>query len=129
MRLRLLVSALFLSGAVMAQSGYDLQFRIDGLKDTTVWLGYYYGETTYRKDTAVVSSLGEFGFQGEETLPQGVYLIALNKSRLLEFVVGNDQHFSMETDTAGYVEDMRGKGDHDNTIFFENMRFNMDRHD
>lgn len=128
MRLRLLVSALFLSGAVMAQSGYDLQFRIDGLKDTTVWLGYYYGETTYRKDTAVVSSRGEFGFQGEETLPQGVYLIALNKSRLLEFVVGNDQHFSMETDTAGYVKHMRVKGDPDNTIFFENMRFNMDRH-
>lgn len=112
----------------MGQSGYDLQFRITGLKDTTVWLGYYYGETTYRKDTAVVSSDGQFRFKGEEALPQGVYLIAKNKSRLIEFVVGDDQQFTLETDTAEYVGNMKVTGDPDNVIFFENMRFNMSRH-
>src|SRR5690606_6300649 len=112
----------------MGQSGYDLQFRITGLKDTTVWLGYYYGETTYRKDTARVGSDGRFRFSGEETLPKGVYLIAKNKSRLIEFVVGDDQQFRLETDTAEYVRNMKVTGDTDNTIFFENMRFNMDRH-
>lgn len=128
MHRRLLVLALFVSGSAMAQTGYDLQFRITGLQDTTVWLGYYYGETTYRKDTARVSADGRFRFRGEETLPKGVYLIAKNKSRLIEFVVGDDQQFRLETDTAEYVRNMKVTGDTDNTIFFENMRFNMDRH-
>ena len=128
MHRRLLVLALFVSGSAMAQTGYDLQFRITGLQDTTVWLGYYYGETTYRKDTARVGSDGRFRFSGEETLPKGVYLIAKNKSRLIEFVVGDDQQFRLETDTAEYVRNMKVTGDTDNTIFFENMRFNMDRH-
>lgn len=123
-----LVLALFVSGSAMGQSGYDLQFRITGLKDTTVWLGYYYGETTYRKDTAVVGSDGQFRFTGEETLPKGVYLIAKSKSRLIEFVVSDDQQFKLETDTAEYVGNMKVTGDPDNEIFFENMRFNMQRH-
>lgn len=129
MHYRLLVLSLFISVSVMGQSGYDLQFRITGLQDTTVWLGYYYGETTYRKDTARVGSDGRFRFKGGETLPKGVYLIAKNKLRLIEFVVGDDQQFSLETDTAEYVGNMKVTGDPDNAIFFENMRFNMTRHD
>lgn len=128
MQLRLLVLGLFISGSVAGQTGYDLQFRIRGLSDATVWLGYYYGETTYRKDTAVVSKDGEFRFSGNEVLPQGVYLIAQGKSRLIEFVIGDDQRFELDTDTAEYVQHMKVTGDRDNEIFFENMRFNMARH-
>lgn len=129
MHFRLFILAIVASYAAIGQPGYDLQFSITGLRDTTVWLGYYYGETTYKKDTAVVNEKGEFAFKGSETLPQGVYLIALNKSRILEFVVGEDQHFKMETDTSGYIQHMKVTGDQDNVIFFDNMRFNMERHD
>src|SRR5690606_24435927 len=47
----------------------------------------------------------------------------------LEFAVGVDQQFRLETDTSGYIEHMKVTGDIDNTIFFENMRFNKARHD
>src|SRR5690606_6627911 len=120
MRASLIVLALLSSLPLLGQQGYDLQFRIKGLQDTTVWLGYYYGESTYRRDTAVVDSNGEFHFRGAEALPQGIYLIAQNKTRLLEFVVGADQQFKLETDTSGYIENMKVTGDTDNTIFFEN---------
>lgn len=129
MRISLVVLALFSSLPLLGQQGYDLQFRIKGLRDTTVWLGYYYGESTYRRDTAVVDGNGEFRFKGSEVLPQGIYLVALHKTRLLEFAVGNDQQFKLETDTAGYIENMKVTGDTDNTIFYENMRFNKARHD
>ena len=129
MRASLIVLALLSSLPLLGQQGYDLQFRIKGLQDTTVWLGYYYGESTYRRDTAVVDSNGEFHFRGAEALPQGIYLIAQNKTRLLEFVVGADQQFKLETDTSGYIENMKVTGDTDNTIFFENMRFNKAQHE
>jgi thiol-disulfide isomerase/thioredoxin len=129
MRISLVVLALLSSLPLLGQQGYDLQFRIKGLRDTTVWLGYYYGESTYRRDTAVVDRNGEFRFKGSETLPQGIYLIAVNKTRLLEFAVGSDQQFKLETDTSAYIENMKVTGDTDNTIFFENMRFNKALHD
>jgi hypothetical protein len=91
---RFLVAVLFigLKGVSYSQSSdYDIKFQIDGLKDTTVFLAYYHGESTYVKDTAEVNSTGSFRFEGKEPLPQGVYFLAMGKprpTRLFEFVIG-----------------------------------------
>lgn len=112
-----------------SQTGYKLDFKIKGLKDTTVYLGYYYGESTYIKDTAKVNNLGAFNFEGKQALPQGVYFLVLNKTRIFEgFVIGKTQQFAMETSTEDYVKNMKVTGDEDNRLFFENMIFNMERH-
>ncbi len=68
MSVRLLITCLLLPLMSVAQEGYNLKFKIDGLKDTTVYLGNYYGETTYMKDTAQVNSKGEFVFEGKKPL-------------------------------------------------------------
>jgi peroxiredoxin len=43
-------------------------------------------------------------------------------------VIGDTQNFSMETSTDDYVKNMKVKNDIDNTLFFDNMIFNMERH-
>lgn len=110
------------------QSGYNLSFRIEGLKDTTVYLGYYFGESTYVKDTARINSKGEFAFEGAETLPQGMYFLVLDKTRVFDFVVGHDQHFKLETSTKDHIQNMKVTGDNDNKLFFDNIRFNIRQH-
>jgi peroxiredoxin len=132
MRFSFIVLFLILSNVALSQNGYKLQFKIKGLKDTTALLGYYYGESTYIKDTARVNSVGEFVFDGKQTLPQGVYFLVVNPkkpTRLFEgFVMGSNQKFSMSTSTDDYIKDMVVTGDLDNKLFFENMMFNVDRH-
>lgn len=128
MRPGLLILVLFVSVQSFAQSGYNLRFRVDGLKDTTAYLGYYYGESTFVKDTARVNGTGDFAFDGKQKLPQGVYFLVLNKTRIFEMVVGQNQHFSLQTSTADYVKNMKVTGDVDNKLFFDNMIFNMERH-
>lgn len=113
--------------SVFAQ-GYNIEFRVDGWKDTTAYLGHYYGESTYIKDTAKVNSNGEFRFDGNKPLPQGVYFLVLDKTKIFDIVVGNAQRFKMETRTDDYVKNMKVTGDPDNKLFFDNMLFNMDRH-
>ncbi|MGE0773295.1 MAG: thioredoxin-like domain-containing protein [Cyclobacteriaceae bacterium] len=110
-----------------AQTGYQLDFKIKGLKDTTIYLGYYYGEQTYIKDTTRVNSDGSFRFDGNQSLPHGVYFIVLNKTRLFEMAMSADQQFSLATTTDDYVKNMKVTGDEDNRLFFENMVFNMTR--
>jgi peroxiredoxin len=79
------------------------------------------------KDTAKVNSIGAFQFTGSAKLPHGVYFLVLNKTRIFEMVISNDQQFTMETSTGDYIKNMKVIGDEDNKIFFENMHFNMDR--
>ncbi len=124
-----LISFIFLfSASCFAQNGYKVQFKIDGFKDTTAYLGYYYGESTFVKDTAKVNHAGEFVFDGKQPLPQGVYFLVLDKTRIFEMAIGHTQTFSLETKTSDYVKYMKVAGDIDNKLFFENMLFNLERH-
>ena len=127
MRFTLLCLFTLLSVASFGQ-GYKISFKINGLKDTTAYLGYYYGESTFIKDTARVNGTGDFVFDGKKPLPHGVYFLVLNKIKLFELVVSNTQTFSLSTSTEDYIKNMVVNGDEDNKLFYENMTFNMERH-
>ncbi|MBY0434871.1 MAG: DUF5106 domain-containing protein [Cyclobacteriaceae bacterium] len=116
------------SASVWAQSGYKIEGKVTGWKDTTALLGYYYGESTYIRDTARVNAQGSFVFDGKEKLPQGVYFLVLNKTRVFEIVISAQQHFGFETNADDYVKNMKIRGDEDNQLFFANMVYNMERH-
>ena len=118
----------FINLGAFAQ-GYELKFKIDGLADTTFLLGNFFGESTYVKDTAVANANGEFTFTGSEPLEKGMYFLVLNKVRLFDFVVGDDQQFSMTTKHPDYIPKMTIVGDEDNKIFLEDMKFNAARNE
>lgn len=112
-----------ISTAAYAQPGYKLDFKINGLKDTTVLLAYYDGTQTYLRDTAKVDSHGKFTFEDSKSLRQGVFIVVLGKMQLFQLVIGGDERFTMETDTSDYVGHMVVTGDEDNKLFFENANF------
>ena len=128
MRSLFLAACLLIPTISFSQSGYNIQFKIVGLKDTIVYLGHFYGEATYIKDTAQVNSQGVFAFDGKNTLRQGVYFLVLGTNKQFDMVMGKDQHFAMATDRKEYYKHMVVTGDEDNKLFFENMMFNMERH-
>jgi len=127
MKIRLILLLMICSGAAFSQSGYKISFKIKGWKDTTAYLGHFYGESTYLKDTARVSKTGEFFFDNKVALAQGVYFLVVNKSKIFDFVVGSDQFFTLETEAPDYVPNMKVIGDEDNKLFFENIAFNIER--
>lgn len=126
-----LLIVLFISGSAVAQTkpGYAIDFKVRGLKDTTAYLGYYFAEQAYIRDTAHVNNQGEFSFKGKTALQQGLYFLVLNKSKLMDVVVGPNQHFSMETDTAG-IKRPAGKviikNDLDNQLYYDNLVHNAE---
>ena len=128
MRIMITIAAALVSVATLGQTGYKIDFSVTGLRDTTAYLGYYYGESQYVRDTARVNSQGIFSFDGKQKLPQGLYFLVVNNTKLLDIVISDQQHFSMTTSTAHYIEDMKVKGDEDNTLFYQNMIFNLERH-
>jgi peroxiredoxin len=119
MRYHFFVAAFIISLSAMGQPGYKIDFKIRGWKDTTAYLGYFQGDQTFVKDTARVNANGEFSFDGTKPLLQGIYILVVDKNRLLDFVVSTDQQFSLETDKDNMIRNMKVNGDEDNKIFFE----------
>ncbi len=135
--MKLLFLLLFILASCLSrgQDGYDLRFQIADLKDTTVYLGYYYGESTFRRDTAKTDKEGHFRFSKPKRLERGVYFLILNRSEKVQvklfepgFLVSQDQHFSLVTSGPDYIRNMKVAGDEDNRLFFMNMIYNAERH-
>src|SRR5882724_9012691 len=114
MRIVFVFALVLASATVFSQSGYKLEFKVKGWSDSAVFLGHYYGESTYIKDTAQVKADGTFTFQDKTSLPQGVYFLVRKgkkgNSKMFDIVLGADQIFSMETAAPEYVINMKVKG-------------------
>ncbi len=98
---------------------YEIKVKINGISDTVVYLGHHFGEKKYVIDTAVIDSKGNAVFRGDKELNKGIYLLVMPSKGMtyFEFLIGNQQKFSIETDTANFVENMKIKGDKENLIF------------
>jgi thiol-disulfide isomerase/thioredoxin len=110
-----------------SQSGHSIKVKIKPLKDSVVYIGHYYGDKTYVKDTARVDADGNAVFEGKEPLPGGIYLIVLPTKKFVEIVVDKEQHFSLETDTSDLVRKMKVKGSEENLHFYKYLVYISDR--
>lgn len=119
-------SLLLLSMTSFGQ-GYKLDFKIEGLENKTMMLGYFFGESTYVKDTALMNAQGEFSFSGQEPLNKGMYFVILDKARLFDFVIGKDQEFEMTAKHPEYVATLEVNGDYDNDLFVKDLHYNAER--
>jgi thiol-disulfide isomerase/thioredoxin len=126
----LLFSFLFLSlllsfpviDVYAATPGYAIKIKVKGIKDTTCYLAYHFGDKQYLKDTARVDSKGVFIFNGKEALPGGIYMAVLPDKRYFEFIV-SEQFFTLETDTSDYIKHMKVTGSEENKLFYNYLQY------
>lgn len=108
---------------VQAQdSAFEIKGKIKGLQNTEVYLAHYFGANQQViKDTAQVDQDGNFVFQGNEKLDEGLYLVSFNKNKYFDLVIGNTK-FSFETDTADVVGQMKIQQSPENEAFYAFQR-------
>ena len=105
-------------------SGYSIKFIIKGLpKDSLCFLANYYADKQYIQDTAKADGNGQLVFKGKEKLKGGIYLLVLPKKRYFDLLIDQVQNFTMETDTADFVQNMKIKGSEDNKNFYEYLKY------
>jgi hypothetical protein len=101
---------------------FQINGKIRGLSNTEVYLAHYFGSNQQViKDTAQVDSEGQFVFQGNEALDEGLYLVSFNKNKYFDLVIGNAK-FSFETDTADVVGQMKVLQSPENEAFYAFQR-------
>jgi hypothetical protein len=107
--------------------GYSIKVKVNGLKDTVLMLGNHFGDKQYVTDTVRVDSKGQAIFSGNEKLNGGIYLAILPSKKYFEFLVTENQEFSLETDTLDFIYNMKVKDSKDNTFFYDYLKFIDDK--
>ncbi len=103
--------------------GYEIKVKINGLADKQVILGHYLSKSMYPDDTIKLDNKGYGVFKNSRKLPSGMYVMFIRSDRYFDVIIGEDQTFSLETDTVDFVNTMHVKGSRDNEIFLDFQKY------
>lgn len=116
------------AGIVKLQAqAYKIDVNIENLKDSTIYLGYYYGDKQFAKDTLVLDKKGRGSFSGDEALPGGIYFVLVPGNIFFEIVVDKDQTFEVKTtyssDASELTKSLSSSGSEDMNIYLDYQQF------
>jgi len=114
----LLVTPFSLSG-----QGYRIEVTMEGLSQDTLILGEYFTSRMVPKDTIVLDKKGVGVFEDSQSFEGGLYLIYYNPNHYFDFLLGDDQEFTINADTSDLVGSIRFEGSDDNRIFQDYKNF------
>ena len=98
----------------------QLKFKIDGLNDTTIFLGRYLGDRLYYADTSF-SENGIVQFKKDNYKP-GVYALICPGPSYFEFTMA-DKEVEMETTIGSFIPNMKVKKSIENKLFYRYIQF------
>lgn len=128
-RVILLALLAAMSVAAFAANGYSIKIKLNNYSEKQLFLGYYYGDKPYSKDTAQLNSQGYFVFEGDEPLPGGIYLVLMqpNNSYFQIVISGNEQQFSITANAEEPVKNIHIEGSPDNRLLYEYLGYLSDK--
>lgn len=100
-----------------------IEIKINGLKDTTLMLGYHFGASKYVLDTVKVNSSGIALIKGDSLLAKGIYIAILPDKTNFDFLIDKDQIFSIETSKNNLWENLKFKNSPINSNFIAYQHF------
>ncbi len=98
---------------------YEIKVQIKGAENKEVKLVYYLGNKQYIKQKGVLDKKGRFVFSGKDSLATGIYKIVIGTKDYFDFLVRNEQKFSLLSDTTDFIGQMKVKGSKENELFFD----------
>jgi hypothetical protein len=88
-----------------------------GFIDSTIFLGYHFGDKQYIQDTIKLDRSGSGIFSGNEELPHGIYLIVLPGKQYFEILASSDQTFQVSCSFPDYFNTLKFTGCDENARF------------
>jgi thiol-disulfide isomerase/thioredoxin len=113
------ISLIFLTVTLTGFS-QKLKFKIEGQKDTTIFLVKYLGKGLYYADTAEMKN-GVVEYDGSKQ-ESGVLAVLLPGQKYFEFIYDNKE-VNIETKAPDFVKTMVVKKSDDNKVFYQYMLF------
>lgn len=110
--------------ASFGANAQKLNFKVNGLKDTTIFLAKYLGPKLYYADTTN-SSKGMFSFDGTKH-PRGLYAVVIPGTRYFEFIIDKEDVNMEVTNQDDLIGSMKVNKSENNKVFYEYIMFMTD---
>ena len=104
----------------LSATSQKIRIKVNGQKDTTVYLIKYFGQKLFYADTAEMKG-GEVVFEGKKQQP-GIVGLYLPGQRYFEFVYNNED-VQLETTGPDFMATMKVKKSVENTVFIPYVNF------
>jgi thiol-disulfide isomerase/thioredoxin len=98
-----------------------LRFKVEGAKDTTVFLTKYYGSKLFYADTAIMKG-GVVEFTAKPDLKPGILALLMPGQKYFEFIYNNEE-ISIETKGPDFITPMKVKKSEENKLFISYIQF------
>ena len=118
-RLYFLLFSLIFSNNLLFSQGYHIQLNAPDFAGQEVILAEYMASRMVPRDTARISLLGEAEFKGDEPFDGGLYIMFFNQRYYFDFLLNEDQSFSVRADSADLVGNTTFEGSLENRLFYE----------
>jgi peroxiredoxin len=112
----------FNSSAAQTEGGFKYEFKINGVKDTVIYLANYYGNQLYFADTARIDSNSRVVFEGETPHPGGIYAVVAPGQKYFEIILAENE-LMIETDVNNFIGKMNIVKSKENSIFYDYIRY------
>lgn len=103
--------------------GYNIEVTIDGLRDTSIYLAYHFGNRKYVQDTIRLDSQGKGVFTGPDKLQGGIYLVVFPSMTYFEILLSDNQEFKLKTTLTDPVKNIQVFNSAENKLFTEYQIF------
>jgi hypothetical protein len=98
---------------------HNIHIQLKPYKNTTIYLGTYYGKGKTLADSAYLNGNSEGAVKGTKPLTEGIYFVVSPQYTIqFEVLVGKQQHFSIVADSANKLQPVI-TGSPDNTLFLQ----------
>ncbi|MDR1343142.1 MAG: DUF5106 domain-containing protein [Prevotellaceae bacterium] len=117
------LSLALLSLAAARAQQYEIHVKIEGLRDSNIYLGYSYEDARYVVDTATMDGKGRAAFKKNKKLEKGVYFVVTPGSDYFELLMTDNQQFSVATKRDSLFDRLAFAGSPENQQFYAYQKF------
>lgn len=123
-RLFLLLCVVFIAELANAQ-GHNIKITVPKMANKQIILAHYLEGKVYATDTARLDANGSGAFKNKNKLGKGMYLLLFSPSNYFDILIGDNQNFSIKTDTVDVLSRIQIEGSAENTAFLNFQKFMM----
>ena len=113
----LLIQIILLMSQYIKAQECEIHVKIEGLKDSVLYLGKHYGESNYIVDTIKINKKNIGIIQRNKKYKSGIYLIILANKKYFEFLMVGNQKFSITTNVSNLLANLNFQNSKENELF------------
>jgi len=117
----LVLFGIFILNSSLGINGYKITLK-SNLKEHKVYMWYCYGENRYPLDTSMTNTEGTALFEKNYQVTGGVFILYLTPRKALEFLLTEENNFTINLDTADVSGKTTFTGGRENTIYYDFLR-------